>query len=154
MISTKWLEDLGDPIKTYQVMLKKICYMANNKADYIDWIFKNYKGLRLFMIRHSVFSINAKNDPNFVVQHLLKRLMPSNEDMKALYRQAEPTDPEIKKIVDIFNGKLVMRTWLPIRLEYTNEKEVIDIIDVDFKKYVDEQESRIKNLREAEIMVL
>ena len=147
-------EIIGDNIKMYGEMGKRVSYMSCHQAEYIDMILNKHEDLRRFLIMHSAFNINDIRSDNIIIKHMIKALQPSESDMDYFHNKHTTDDPFINKIMEEFNGEIIRYELYPIFIVYGNSYDPVEIFDVDFERFAEEKIAKINRHKSMEILEL
>jgi len=122
-IESKWCNVYKmrvDQIQEYQQAVHKV---ESRKIDILNSIIDKTKGLKKYMMIHSIFNIDAKSKGDWFVKYLVNKLQPAQWQVDIVHKKKEiPTD--IMELFKKFNPK-------PI----SDYDEVLDNTKIYYKLY-------------------
>jgi hypothetical protein len=126
----------ADLVTMYETLMTKIKATRKNIKEIINKIIKNTKGMRYYMIMHSVFPVNAMEENDWLVKLMLEILDPTDKDIQWFIRKPAFIPADIMSSLSCFDPEVLTVSVDTIRIEYQlyKSRNPINVIDTDFEK--------------------
>jgi hypothetical protein len=100
----RWCKRYNDRLWQYEAFTHAVIQVNEKREDILGLIIEKTKGLKAYMMIHSVFDVDQYNDGDWLVQFMIHKLAPTDDEIKRLHTPEE-IPAEIMEKLKIFNPK-------------------------------------------------
>ncbi len=105
-IETGWCKNYEDDLIKYEEFLQAVTMVDDNRKYVLHRIINKSRGLREFLMIHSVFDIKSNAKGDWLVKFLIDELYPTDEDVKKAHEK-ELVPYWVLEKLSIFDPRLI-----------------------------------------------